>query len=358
MKFYERLKEIFVWLLTSYYTEYKTTSMSNLRNPRYKKAVVVAPVIVPPVDPRASLPDRFKNHHFNYNFIDKLPHTISHPNVVKSLSLIHRLRFDVHKAQKPQEMWKNPEKFTIPSKYSMADKVQKILNQGQIGACVAHSASQALHLIMNRNDSSRYRLSKLASKSPLFWSSRLFIYDNARRIDGTPLTEDQGTTNHSACLALEKYKVCPEDLWPYESVNLSLSPPSDAYVYGNKFSTFDYSPISEQDPESFKSAIANGYPVMIGIVVFSSFVKSGTDGGSGNAPMPHSSELENPLGGHSLLVVGYDDEAENEDGSKGRVIGVNHWGNEWGNNGMFTLPYDFVFGGKYAGDFIAIKNFA
>ena len=91
---------------------------------------------------------------------------------------------------------------------------------------------------------------------------------------------------------------------------------------------------------------------------FSSFVKSGTDGGSGNAPMPHSSELENPLGGHSLLVVGYDDEVENEDGSKGRVVGVNHWGNEWGNNGMFTLPYDFVFGGKYAGDFIAIKNFA
>ena len=51
---------------------------------------------------------------------------------------------------------------------------------------------------------------------------------------------------------------------------------------------------------------------------------------------------EKVLGGHAVMLCGYDDKTE-------MFIVRNSWGSEWGDKGYFYMPYDFI--KQYASDF-------
>lgn len=54
------------------------------------------------------------------------------------------------------------------------------------------------------------------------------------------------------------------------------------------------------------------------------------------------------LRGHAVLAVGYDE-------SKQRFICRNSWGPEWGDNGYFTMPYDYLMNDDLSADFWRIN---
>ncbi len=67
---------------------------------------------------------------------------------------------------------------------------------------------------------------------------------------------------------------------------------------------------------------------------------------TGNMPMPKSGE--NPIGGHAVLAVGYD----NED----RVFIVrNSWGEGWGDAGYFYMPYAYLLDDNLSDDLWTIR---
>lgn len=235
-------------------------------------------------------------------------------------------------------------------KFDLSKYIPSIYNQGKLGACVAHSASQALRILLNYKERQRYKISRWTWSDPnveaLKHPSRLYIYYNSRQMEGDSLNEDCGCTNHSACMAIEHYKICPEDLWPYEEHNLTKHPPHNAYVVADKYKTFQYSKV-DRSIDQLKGAIHNGHPVMIGVVVFPSLIASGSDGGKGDIPVPNI-RRESPIGGHSILLVGYDDETS-------RFKLVNHWSRRWGNHGFGTISYDFLMNDDISGDFFAVE---
>ena len=79
--------------------------------------------------------------------------------------------------------------------------------------------------------------------------------------------------------------------------------------------------------------------VAIGFQVYQSFMKIGADG---VMPMPKPSERV--VGGHAVLVVGYDD-------GKKAVLVRNSWGTKWGDQGYFWMPYAFIADENNADDF-------
>ena len=58
---------------------------------------------------------------------------------------------------------------------------------------------------------------------------------------------------------------------------------------------------------------------------------------------------EKLLGGHAVMAVMYDDNL--------RVFGCrNSWGDKWGDEGYFYLPYDYILDEKLASDFWIITS--
>jgi C1A family cysteine protease len=90
-----------------------------------------------------------------------------------------------------------------------------------------------------------------------------------------------------------------------------------------------------------KTCLASGFPIVVGISVYSSF-ESQAVATSGNVPMPNINK-EQCLGGHAVLVVGYDDTSKH-------WIMRNSWGTSWGMAGYFTLPYMYLLDSNLASD--------
>jgi C1A family cysteine protease len=84
------------------------------------------------------------------------------------------------------------------------------------------------------------------------------------------------------------------------------------------------------DMDSMKKALRQGYPFVVGVILYPSFFNTDS---TGVVPMP--SQNDNPIGGHAVVCVGFDDH-------KQRWIMRNSWGPNWGDNGYFYLPYGYL----------------
>jgi C1A family cysteine protease len=75
-----------------------------------------------------------------------------------------------------------------------------------------------------------------------------------------------------------------------------------------------------------------GYPFVTGFTVYESF-ESAEVARTGIAPLPDPDERV--LGGHAILVIGYDLD-------KKLFICRNSWGTDWGDKGIFYLPFEYL----------------
>lgn len=195
--------------------------------------------------------------------------------------------------------------------------VPAILDQGNLGACVSNEVSNAL----------RYCLLKY--KNFDFQPSRLFIYYFARLLDGAPLTEDTGTSVRAGLKAVARYGAPSESWEPYVLTRFADQPSKMAMSAGRQhIKSFKYLKVS-QNLDEIKRVIADGFPVICGVQVYSSF-ESDRAIKSGNIPMPDI-ETETLQGGHCVALYGYDDE-------KKIFIMMNSWGTQVGQQGWFTIP--------------------
>lgn len=174
--------------------------------------------------------------------------------------------------------------------------------------------------------------------------SRLWIYLQERIIEGT-VNEDAGGMIRDGIKALAALGAPPEHEWPYVVANFTQDVTSQFSADALKHKVLSYVSIP-QSLTSLKTALyVEKHPISFGFQVFESF-ESAAVAASGIVPMPKPHE--NDLGGHAVLMVGYDD-------SKQAFLVMNSWGEDWGLEGFFWLPYAYVTNNKLAEDFWQIK---
>lgn len=101
------------------------------------------------------------------------------------------------------------------------------------------------------------------------------------------------------------------------------------YTIDDFFQVFSMLSTPKFKVEATKKALAENRPVVIGMKVPESFMKSyGQD-------VWKKLESHNDGGGHAMCVVGYDD-----DKYGGAFLIMNSWGTRWGNQGMIWVKYD------------------
>jgi len=211
----------------------------------------------------------------------------------------------------------------IPTSIDLRPWCSKIENQGDLGSCTGHAMVGAMEYLENK--------SKIGTKKGEFVDlSRLFVYFNERVLEHS-VKVDAGAYIRDGIKALKRWGVCAERLWPYKIRKFDKKPPKICYKNGLKRVISAYARVG-QDILEIKQVLASGYPIIFGFAVYESF-ESDVVTDTGVVPMPEPDEWL--LGGHAVLCVGYDDET-------GRVLVRNSWGRIWGDNGYFTMPYDYI----------------
>jgi C1A family cysteine protease len=207
-----------------------------------------------------------------------------------------------------------------------------IYDQGQLGSCTGNAISGAVDFENHKQDGS------------FLTPSRLWVYYQERVIEGT-VEQDAGAQIRDGMKAIANLGVCPETDWPYDITTFAQAPPQKDYTDALKDKVIKYQAVT-QDLFALKSVLANGMPVVFGFTVYASF-ESQAVATSGIVPMPSPSE--NVVGGHAVVLVGYNDAVD-------RFRVRNSWGTGWGQNGYFELPYLYVTSGSLASDFWVVQQ--
>ena len=205
-----------------------------------------------------------------------------------------------------------------------------IQDQGEVGACTAHAAVAVLeHNLIVQN-------------IPYVSRSRLFAYFNARAAEGGQGT-DGGATLRDMVSGLANFGVCTEDIWPYDPQQVITRPTNDCFTAAIKNRIRLYARLNTLD--DMLTCLAAGFPFIFGFTVYDGF-ESDAVAQSGILNMPTSSE--SVVGGHAVCAVGYDR-------IKKLLLVRNSWGPEWGQQGYFWMPFDYVTDRNLSDDFWTIR---
>lgn len=221
------------------------------------------------------------------------------------------------------------EKYTLPPVY----------DQGELGSCTANAIAFAYQF-----EELKQSTSTSTSTSTQMTPSRLFIYYNERDMEGTTET-DSGAQIRDGMKSVHKQGVCSEDLWPYDTSKYTEKPPEKCYLQASEHQALTYNRVLQTE-NLIQTALANDLPVVFGFIVFTSF-ESIEVAKTGFVSIP--TENDKPLGGHAVAIVGYDIETQ-------YFICRNSWGDDWGDEGYFYMPYEYVLNPVWCNDFWVIRK--
>ena len=221
----------------------------------------------------------------------------------------------------------------LPKSVDLRPHMPPVYDQGNLGSCTANAIAGVLEYLQIKKGDKSY-----------FLSSRLFIYYEERVLEGT-VKSDSGAMIRDGMKVVNKKGAPPASDWAYVISKFKTKPPTKAYTDGLKYTTKVYMTVN-QDLISMKTSLANGDPIVIGFTVYDSF-ESDAVAKTGIVPMP--AKTESVLGGHAVLIVGYDD-------STGRFLVRNSWGTGWGISGYFTIPYGYFTNPSLADDLWVVKD--
>lgn len=202
----------------------------------------------------------------------------------------------------------------------------KVRDQGQAGACTGFALTGLFMFLAKKLFGEDYLASALA------------VYYDERAIEGNT-DQDAGAEIADGITVLLQNGAGPETLWPYNIRNLTAKPPADYYNAAKKDLALHSYRVDNTDGTSIRAALTLGLPVIIGFTVYPEM--EGLNPTDYLLPMPNPGE--EPIGGHAVVICGHDDTR--------KVYTVqNQWGTDWGNEGFYEMPYDYVHNGDLTQD--------
>jgi C1A family cysteine protease len=234
----------------------------------------------------------------------------------------------------------------LPAAVDLRPKCPPVVNQGDLGSCTANALAGGLGFLELQEIAEGEKNDIEEFTTPGFTPfSRLFIYWNERVIEGDT-SEDNGAQLRDGIKSLATTGACSEVTWPYNVKYAFKVPTPASFTEASKHKITSYQSLNGTSLTDLKSCLAQGYPFAFGFTVYASF-ESETVATNGIMPMP--SPAEECLGGHAVLCVGYDD-------TKKTFTVRNSWGSDWGDEGYFYMPYDYMSNADLTSDHWTIRK--
>lgn len=216
----------------------------------------------------------------------------------------------------------------LPAAVDLRPYCPPVYDQGNLGSCTANAIAGAYSIESTKQYVSKVTLHSSATQANNL--SRLFIYYQERLAEGT-VDSDAGAVIRDGIKVLAKIGAPLEDLWPYDISNFAQNPNEAAYADAPHHRAVLYASVRSNHFDMC-TALADGYPVVFGFTVFESF-ESAKVARTGIVPYPKADE--SVLGGHAVVAVGYDQVGQN-------LLVRNSWGDSWGMDGYFLMPFTFL----------------
>lgn len=245
----------------------------------------------------------------------------------------------------------------LPPKFDNRDICPPVFDQGELGSCVAQAVAAGMQMLQIRDNQPQKDLAL----------SRLFIYWYARLRMGT-IPWDSGCRIRDAIKGVNREGAALEERWPYNIKKYRRRPPLAARINGYKNQLFEYRSIETEVlipiavytdiPEThetshgsakinnsyqIKAAIAQRQPIVLGVMVYEGFI------GAVDGVIPMPGPEDPPLGGHAIMLIGYDD-------GLGHYIFRNSWGEAWGIKGNGKIPYEYIHDPNLTADIWALER--
>ena len=201
-----------------------------------------------------------------------------------------------------------------------------IYDQERLGSCVGNGVARVMEFEEGKQSEG------------LVTPSRLFIYGNARKIEGT-YSSDSGAQIRDGIKGVAEWGAPPETLWPYSDADpgpFNEPIPQSVYTAGEKKLAVQYSKITVGVPGApMRTAIYNGTPIVFGFSVPSYFEDGSWDPTTQVLPLPDGQASF--IGGHCTVVTAFD-------WSRTKYpmpvfICDNSWAESWGMSGRFAMDY-------------------
>lgn len=217
----------------------------------------------------------------------------------------------------------------IPDKVDLLKQQSPVLDQGNLGSCVAQALVSALGFLLLQKATAEHVLRQVKGEH-YYELSPLFTYYCARKLDGS-VKMDNGTQIRSGILSLANTGACREDLWPYIISKFARKPTKKCFTEAKAHKITSYYRLNGID--EMMECLAEGFPFVAGITVYDSF-ESGETSKTGIVQMPTINEKM--LGGHALLFTGYDKNT--------RMFNFKNSWDGWGLNkaGYGLAPFEYM----------------
>jgi hypothetical protein len=213
----------------------------------------------------------------------------------------------------------------LPNKVDLRPFMTEVENQGDTMSCTANATAGAYEYLLKRHQGDMQDV------------SRLFMYYNARYVADSDNITDEGATISDVIEGLKEYGACTEPTWEFNEESVDEEPHEEAYDEGTRF-LVESAKLVPVELEAWKTALADGQPIIFGLSLYDSFDKHRKPG---LVPAPSASEVSRDThSGHAMLCVGYSDPDQ-------VFIVRNSWGTDWGDKGYCYIPYRYMMNSDY-----------
>jgi C1A family cysteine protease len=190
-------------------------------------------------------------------------------------------------------------------------------DQSYIGSCVGNAIANAYELTVRRLYPEKF-----------VELSRLFIYYNSRLFDNS-YKEDIGTYIRDGLKSAARYGICSEKLWPYIEENFDDQPYPECYVDASQRIVTRYETLYTL--RDMLEIINDNRPIVIGLNLYTGFMEMNSTQSVVKTPRA----IDRSIGSHAVVLVGYDLDRQ-------LFLAKNSFGTEWGDQGYFWIPFEYV----------------
>jgi hypothetical protein len=207
----------------------------------------------------------------------------------------------------------------LPPRVDLSGDMPPPGNQGDLNACVGWAMAYGLKSYQEKIEEGRSYI-KDGAVDPKTVFSPSFIYNQCNN------GRDSGVFYPDAFNVLSEVGAATWADMPYNGKDFKTQPSPDVKARAKRYRIDFWRQVNAQDTKEIKAHLNAGFPVLIGANVDEGFIKLPAD--------RIWKTLGQPLGGHAMIVVGYDDD-------KKAFRLMNSWGTGWCDKGFCWVDYEF-----------------